>query len=77
MRTSNPALGDNTFTAVGRVARGDEAMTIQGTANKAILLLLCVLVTASWIWSMTPPGSNSLGGGGSHRRVRRGPGHDL
>ncbi len=54
MRTSNPALGDNTFTAVGHVARGDEAMTIQGTANKAILLLLCVLVTASWIWSMTP-----------------------
>lgn len=54
MRTSNPALGDNAFTAVGRVARADEAMTIQGTANKAILLLLCVLVTASWIWSMTP-----------------------
>ena len=36
MRTGNPALGDNTFTAVGRVARADEAMTIQGTANKAI-----------------------------------------
>jgi uncharacterized YccA/Bax inhibitor family protein len=54
MRTGNPALGDNTFTAVGRVARADEAMTIQGTANKAILLLLCVLVTASWIWSMKP-----------------------
>jgi uncharacterized YccA/Bax inhibitor family protein len=52
MRTGNPALGDNTFTAAGRVARADEAMTIQGTANKAILLLLCVLVTASWIWSM-------------------------
>ena len=52
MRTGNPALGDNTFTAAGRVARTDEAMTIQGTANKAILLLLCVLVTASWVWSM-------------------------
>jgi uncharacterized YccA/Bax inhibitor family protein len=51
MRTGNPALGDNTFTTVGRVARADEAMTIQGTANKAILLLVCVLVTASWIWS--------------------------
>ena len=56
MRTGNPALGDNTFTAAGRVARADEAMTIQGTANKAILLLLCVLVTASWIWSMIPQG---------------------
>jgi len=51
MRTGNPALGDNTFTAAGRVARAGEAMTIQGTANKAILLLLCVLVTASWVWS--------------------------
>jgi len=54
MRTGNPALGDNAFTAVGRVARADEAMTIQGTANKAILLLLCVLVTASWVWNMPP-----------------------
>lgn len=54
MRTGNPALSDNTFTAVGRVARAEETMTIQGTTNKAILLLLCVLVTASWIWSMDP-----------------------
>jgi uncharacterized YccA/Bax inhibitor family protein len=52
MRTGNPALSDNTFTAVGRVARAEEAMTIQGTANKALLLLLCVLVTASWTWSL-------------------------
>jgi uncharacterized YccA/Bax inhibitor family protein len=50
MRTGNPALSDNTFTAVGRVARAEEAMTIQGTANKALLLLLCALVTASWTW---------------------------
>jgi uncharacterized YccA/Bax inhibitor family protein len=50
MRTGNPALSDNTFTAVGRV-RAEEAMTAQGTATKALLLLLCVLVTASWIWS--------------------------
>jgi uncharacterized YccA/Bax inhibitor family protein len=52
MRTGNPALSDNTFTAVGRVTRAEAAMTIQGTANKAMLLLLCVLVTASWTWSL-------------------------
>jgi uncharacterized YccA/Bax inhibitor family protein len=52
MRTGNPALSDNTFTAVGRVARSEAAMTVQGTANKAMLLLLCVLVTASWTWSL-------------------------
>lgn len=51
MRTGNPTLSDKTFAGFGHVARADEAMTAQGTANKAILLLLCVLVTASWIWS--------------------------
>jgi uncharacterized YccA/Bax inhibitor family protein len=51
MRTGNPALSGNTFTGVGTLARTDEVMTAQGTANKALLLLLCVLVTASWIWS--------------------------
>jgi uncharacterized YccA/Bax inhibitor family protein len=52
MRTGNPALSDQTFTGIGRVARAEEAMTAQGTANKALLLLLCVLVTASWTWSL-------------------------
>ncbi len=51
MRTANPALGDKTFTGFGRVARVEGAMTIQGTANKAILLVLLVLLTASWVWS--------------------------
>jgi uncharacterized YccA/Bax inhibitor family protein len=50
MRTSNPALGDNTFVRVGPLAAG-ETMTAQGTATKALLLLLCVLVTAAWVWS--------------------------
>lgn len=54
MRTGNPALSDNTFTGVGRLARAEGTMTAQGTANKAMLLLLCVLVTASWIWSKNP-----------------------
>jgi uncharacterized YccA/Bax inhibitor family protein len=54
MRTGNPALSDNTFTGVGRLARAEGTMTAQGTANKALLLLLCVLVTASWIWSKNP-----------------------
>lgn len=54
MRTGNPALSDNTFTGVGRITRAEEAMTAQGTANKALLLLLCVLVTASWIWGKNP-----------------------
>jgi uncharacterized YccA/Bax inhibitor family protein len=52
MRTANPALGDNTFSGLGRVARAEEAMSIQGTTNKALLLLLCVFITAAWAWSI-------------------------
>jgi uncharacterized YccA/Bax inhibitor family protein len=51
MRTANPALGDDTFTGFGRVAR-EEQMSIQGTANKAMLLLLCVCITAAWTWNI-------------------------
>ena len=51
MRSGNPALRDDTFTGWGRMARADQ-MTIQGTVNKAALLLGCVLVTAFWTWQL-------------------------
>ena len=51
MRTANPALSDDTFTGFGRVAR-EEQMSIQGTVNKAVLLLLCVFLTAAWTWNL-------------------------
>jgi uncharacterized YccA/Bax inhibitor family protein len=51
MQTANPALGATTFTGLGRVAPG-EAMSIQGTVNKAAALLLCVLITAAWVWNL-------------------------
>jgi len=51
MRTANPALSDDPFTGFGRVAR-EEQMSIQGTVNKAVLLLLCVFLTAAWTWSL-------------------------
>jgi len=52
MRTANPALSSTTFSGLGRVARTEEAMSIQGTTNKALLLLLCVFITAAWTWSI-------------------------
>ncbi len=52
MRTSNPALNDSTFTGYGRAIALEESMTIQGTANKSLFLLLLVLVGASWTWRM-------------------------
>jgi uncharacterized YccA/Bax inhibitor family protein len=51
MKTANPALPLGTFTGLGRVAAA-EAMTIQGTVNKAAVLLLCVLVTAAYVWNL-------------------------
>jgi uncharacterized YccA/Bax inhibitor family protein len=51
MRTANPALNDKTFTGYSRTARQD-AMTIQGTVNKSVFLLLLVLLGAGWTWRM-------------------------
>lgn len=52
MRTSNPALSSTTFSGLGRVARTEETMSIQGATNKTLLLLLCVCLTAGWTWSI-------------------------
>jgi len=50
MRTGNPELRENTFTTVGSV-RAEDAMTIQGTVNKTLILLLFVVGSAMWAWS--------------------------
>lgn len=52
MRTANPALSSTTFSGLGRVARTEERMSIQGTTNKALLLLLCVCITATFTWNI-------------------------
>ncbi len=48
MRTSNPALNDKVFTAIPYY--GENAMTIQGTVNKAAILLGLAVMTAVWTW---------------------------
>jgi uncharacterized YccA/Bax inhibitor family protein len=50
MRTSNPALNARAFQGEG-VGLG-EAMTLQGTVNKTGVLLICVVATAAWTWSI-------------------------
>ena len=50
MRSGNPALTADTFSLDRPVARED-AMTIQGTVNKAALTLLITMVTAMFVWS--------------------------
>ncbi len=52
MRTSNPALNDKTFAGYGRAGLMGEAMTVQGTVNKSIVLLLLLLLGSGWTWRM-------------------------
>jgi uncharacterized YccA/Bax inhibitor family protein len=58
IKTSNPALGENTFRNVpgsygtlnGGAIDAASRMTLDGTINKTGLLLLCALATAAWTW---------------------------
>ena len=50
-RTGNPALNKNTFAGFA-AAEQDSAMTISGTVNKIILMLLFVLGGAFYTWRM-------------------------
>jgi uncharacterized YccA/Bax inhibitor family protein len=57
MKTSNPALGDKTFTDLARAGSGGlgsmtETMTLSGTVNKTGILLLCAMATAAWTWHL-------------------------
>ena len=56
MKTSNPALGEKTFSDLSRAQYGGAIdstarMTLNGTVNKTGLLLLCAFATAAWTWS--------------------------
>jgi len=53
MRTSNPALNSKTFTGLRPIADTGRVMTIKGTVNKSAILLLLLLVAASWTWSLS------------------------
>jgi uncharacterized YccA/Bax inhibitor family protein len=56
IKTSNPALGENTYRDVSRMQYGGAIdatarMTLSGTVNKTAILLLCVLATAAFTWN--------------------------
>jgi len=52
MRTANPALNAKTFKSYSVPMDTSDPMTIQGTVNKTVLLLFCLLISAFWIWNM-------------------------
>ena len=57
MKTSNPALGQNTFSSFaqsqygGSLIDASARMTLSGTVNKTGILLLCAVATAAWTWN--------------------------
>jgi uncharacterized YccA/Bax inhibitor family protein len=52
LRTGNPTLSATTFSSVVR-ARGEEAMTIEGTVNKTGISLLVLIFFAALTWNGT------------------------
>jgi uncharacterized YccA/Bax inhibitor family protein len=50
-RSGNPSLSERVFASQPRPAYGAERMTLQGSINKAFLLLVVLLAGAFWPWS--------------------------
>ncbi len=60
IKTSNPALGQNTFDGqyggqYGSLIDAADRMTLTGTVNKTGILLLCCIATAAWTWHLYLP----------------------
>src|SRR4029450_5522622 len=60
LRTSNPAMREDVFTAPR--TDGGRTMTVQGTVTKAGLLLILALATASASWVLGTSGGPGVGG---------------
>lgn len=52
MKSSNPAFISNPFSGFGNLTASN-TMTVRGTANKTLLLLMLVLLPAIWVWNMS------------------------
>ncbi|MGB2869429.1 MAG: Bax inhibitor-1/YccA family protein [Bacteroidota bacterium] len=52
MRTANPALNQKAFAGFDATAIGEERMTLQGTVNKAGIMLVLVLLGAVYTWNI-------------------------
>ena len=59
MRSGNPALNQNTFLDVssGQLVSGagSDTMSLNGTVNKTGFMLLLLVATAAWTWSLFTP----------------------
>jgi len=53
IRTSNPALNDNTFKQTSHLRVDDQRMTIEGTVNKTGILLTILSISAYYSWNQS------------------------
>ena len=60
LRSGNPALRANTFTAIPHVV-GQEVMTIGGTVNKTAMSLAILFITATYVWGQGTAGTLPMG----------------
>lgn len=61
-RTGNPSLNDKVFdTEIANAGTVTETMTIQGTVNKTVFLVLLVLLTAGISWKLAAPVVDAAG----------------
>ncbi|MBN1184678.1 MAG: Bax inhibitor-1/YccA family protein [Bacteroidales bacterium] len=51
-RSANPALNRNTFVNVAHAETSDEVMTLNGTVNKTLIMLLLVMGAAAYTWNL-------------------------
>src|SRR3989442_4454528 len=58
MKSKNPALSAKVLEQFGQTGRAyaGEAMTVEGTINKSALLLLLLVIPATWVWSQVAHG---------------------
>jgi len=49
-RSSNPTLSDNTFISHSSSYTSGQTMTLQGTVNKSILMVLLIMLGAAYTW---------------------------
>lgn len=56
MRTANPALNEETFSAY-EVSASSRTMTLEGTSTKTAFLLALLTLAASWTWQLVRAGN--------------------
>ena len=62
MRTSNPLLTNSTFNTGGYTVAGAATMTLKGTANATLMLVLMMMSAATFTWKLATQNPSSAGG---------------